>query len=169
MTTSATKTRKRTPVQVAQPRTSNTAACRIHWGTRDGLCWQTRRAYSRERANSLARMFAANPRNVKASCVAVGRNYWAIRIYPATMTGFYSRVLTAMNDKLRTEGTAYQFTSRPDGLYDCLNPKSGGEYVVGPDGCTCPQSARAAMIGAPCKHRARANALGLFPPAGDAG
>lgn len=137
-----------------KPRTSNTAACRIKWSARDGICWQTRRAYHTDRANQLARMFAANPRNREVRVIRIGPDTAFLRIYPNSLAGIYLRVMAAMMDRLKLEGAAYRYTRREDGAYDCHNPKSGQTYIVSADSCTCPQSQRAAMVGAPCKHRA---------------
>lgn len=146
-------------------RTSNTAACRIRW-SHDGPCWQTRRAYPKDQALRLARMFAANPRNSRAMVTRQGRD-WAIRIWPASLTGIYQRVMAAMLDRVRAEGAGFRYTARADGSFDCLNPKTGGQYIVSHEGCTCPQAPRAAKVGLPCKHSFQARAIGLFPLAGE--
>jgi hypothetical protein len=139
---------------------------RVIWNSEDGICYETRKPLSRERAQAMARMFAQNRRVRMSAAVQLrrrGRDEWRVRIYPAALTALYHRVLEASTSRADEQGRSYRFLRRRDGLFDCFNPATGCTYALSHTECTCPQfQLRTNRVGSPCKHMVEADRRGLF-------
>jgi hypothetical protein len=139
---------------------------RVIWNSEDGICYETRKPLSRERAHAMARMFAQNRRVRMSAAVHErrrDRDEWRVRIYPAGLTALYNRVLKASTSRADEQGQSYRFQRRRDGLYDCFNPATGCTYALSHSECTCPQfQLRTNRVGSPCKHMVEADRRGLF-------